>query len=128
MVQKPKAFGHQYWMKQGKRLRDRDDPWKALHAYEKATVKRPEDSRAYAGMGWCYLDLDKPVAAQHQFRKALLVNPTASYALVGMGFSYRATAKDSEALDAFRKYLEVAPAGRYAAEARSQIEQIEGQQ
>ena len=37
----PKTFGFDYWMRQGKRLRDKGDPWKALHAYEKATVKRP---------------------------------------------------------------------------------------
>jgi tetratricopeptide (TPR) repeat protein len=71
----PVKGGYDGYMKQADRLRERGQAWEALLSYEKGADLKPSSGRAYAGMGWCYLDLGKPEAALHQFRKAIAVEP-----------------------------------------------------
>jgi tetratricopeptide (TPR) repeat protein len=113
-------------MKQAERLRQRGEAWEALLSYEKAAELRPGAGRAYAGMGWCYLDLSKPEAALHQFRKAIAVEGGYAEGHLGHAEAYRALGNADKALASYRQFLTLKPQGTEAEAARRAIASLEG--
>ncbi|MFO0727481.1 MAG: tetratricopeptide repeat protein [Myxococcota bacterium] len=122
----PVKGGFDGYMKQADRLRERGQAWEALLSYEKGADLKPSSGRAYAGMGWCYLDLGKPEAALHQFRKSIAVEPTYAEGHLGHAEAYRALGNTEKALSSYKRYLELRPEGVGAETAKRAIAAIEG--
>ena len=121
----PVKGGYDGYMKQADRLRERGQAWEALLSYEKGADLKPSSGRAYAGMGWCYLDLGKPEAALHQFRKAIAVEPAYAEGHLGHAEAYRALGNSEKALSSYKRYLEIRPEGVGAETAKRAIAAIE---
>lgn len=121
----PVKGGYDGYMKQADRLRERGQAWEALLSYEKGADLKPSSGRAYAGMGWCYLDLGKPEAALHQFRKAIAVEPAYAEGHLGHAEAYRALGNSEKALASYKRYLEIRPEGVGAETAKRAIAAIE---
>jgi len=116
--------GYNYYLGKGKKLRKNNNPWKALHAYEKAARIKKSAAAPYIGIGWCYLELGKPIAARNQFKKASMVQATSLDAQHGMGMALMAQGKVEEALPYLERVIDWAPKSRAARKARRTIEEI----
>jgi predicted Zn finger-like uncharacterized protein len=117
--------GYKYYLDKGRALRRRNDPWKALHAFEKASRLRKSAAAPYVGIGWCYLELGKPIAAQNQFKKATMVKATSLEAQHGRGMALVGQGKIEEALPYLERVIDWAPNSRAARKARKTIEEID---
>lgn len=119
----PRTFD--FYMGQGDRLREREQPQAALEAYKKAAELEPGRAEPLAGRGLALLDLGQRLQAQVWFQQALKLNPSYGVALMGLAEAYRADGKTSDAIRYYEKYLEVLPDGPEASVARSAIKNLQ---
>ena len=120
-----KSNPYQTLLKQGRKLRKENLPWKALLAYEKAAELNKSSAAPYIGIGWCYLELGKPIAALNQFKKASLVDPKSVEAYLGQGRALTAQGKLDQAVKRLEQAIEMSPRSRFAKRARKTIAEIE---
>jgi len=119
----PRTFD--FYMGQGDKLREREQPKAALEAYRKAAELEPGRAEPIAGRALALLDLGQKLQAQVWFQQALKLNPTYGVALMGLAEAYRADGKTSDAIRYYEKYLEVLPDGPEASVARSAIKNLQ---
>ncbi|HSN16403.1 MAG TPA: tetratricopeptide repeat protein, partial [Anaeromyxobacteraceae bacterium] len=106
------------------RLRGRGAVEKALALYEKVIEAQPDNARALAGRGLCYLDLQQYALAEQSFRAALQADPEEADALLGLAEAARYQGKKSEAIQHYERYLALHPDGDDAVAARNAINQL----
>jgi predicted Zn finger-like uncharacterized protein len=119
----PRTFD--FYMGQGDRLREREQPQAALEAYRKAAELEPDRAEPLAGRGLALLDMDQGLQAQVWFQRALKLNPRYSVALMGLAEAYRVDGKAADAIRYYEKYLDVLPDGPEAAVARAAIKNLQ---
>ncbi len=123
--QRQKSTRYSVLMQRAERARLSDKTWAALELYQKAiALKGGPDARAYAGMGWCYLDLGKKLDAKSHFYDAIRVRPSFADAHFGLAEIEYQGGAPATALKHYRKYLEYAPSGDDAGIARSRIDAL----
>jgi tetratricopeptide (TPR) repeat protein len=106
------------------RLRERGAVEKALDLYERVIEAQPENARALAGRGLCYLDLQQHALAEQSFRAALQADPEEADALLGLAEAARYQGKKAEATQHYERYLALHPDGEEAVAARNAINQL----
>jgi predicted Zn finger-like uncharacterized protein len=120
----PAPKGAKQLLADAERLRERGAVEKALDLYEKVIGLQPENSRALAGRGLCYLDLQQYALAEQSFRSALQADPEEADALLGLAEAARYQGKKSEAIQLYERYLALHPDGEEAVAARNAISQL----
>ncbi|MDC0714041.1 zinc-ribbon domain-containing protein [Stigmatella sp. ncwal1] len=113
-----------YYMAQGKRLRERERFAAAVDAYGQAAELEPDRAEPYSGRGLALLDLGNAPEAATEFQQALRLNPRYGEAIIGLAETYRSQGKKSEAVRYYQRYLEVLPEGPEAEVARSAIDRL----
>lgn len=108
---------------QAERLRQSDNPQKALVLYDRAKEMK-EGIDALLGLGWCYLDLEKLAPAMASFERAILVAPNSADAHMGLAEAYKGRNMKRDAVKHYRRYLELAPEGPDAPVAKRMLTEL----
>ncbi|ADO70067.1 tetratricopeptide repeat protein [Stigmatella aurantiaca] len=115
---------YNYYMAQGRRLRERERFAAAVDAYGQAAELAPDRAEPYAGRGLALMDLGNPQQAAAEFQQALQLNPRYGEAIIGLAETYRSQGKKAEAVRYYQRYLEILPEGPEAEVARSAIDRL----
>ncbi|MGQ0503835.1 MAG: zinc-ribbon domain-containing protein [Myxococcaceae bacterium] len=113
-----------WYMDQGDRLRERDQPSGALDAYGQAAELNPDRAEPIAGRGLALLDMGNPVAAQASLQQALKLNPRYGVALIGLAELFKGQGKKDLAIEFYEKYVEANPNGADASVARNSLKKL----
>ena len=123
---KRQALGYSALLSRGDRARISDRTDAAVGYYKRAIAENPGGAQAYAGLGWCHLDLEKPRAALDDFEKAIARDGDLAEAHFGLALALEQAGKGSRALSAYKRYLELAPGGDDAPDARRAVKRLGG--
>ena len=93
------------------RLQQIDRAKEAIRLFEQAIGVDRTRPEAYAGAGWCYIDLEDIKAAVKNFNLALEWQPNFADAYMGLGETYHADDKNDLALKNYKKYVGLVPNG-----------------
>ncbi len=111
-------------VRQADRLRDRDQPRKAMGLYEKAVDQEPGNIDGLNGLAWCYYDLEEYDASIVTFKRVLAKVPRFSDAHMGLATVYEEKSMKRDALKHYQKYLDIVPNGPDASVARSALSRL----
>jgi len=93
------------------RLQQIDRAKEAIGLFEQAIGLDRTRPEAYAGAGWCYIDLEDMNAALKSFKLALEWQPNFAEAYMGLGETYHSQDNNKLALKNYKKYVGLMPNG-----------------
>lgn len=111
-------------LQQARRERNRGNIDRALDLYTQAGQMRPNSADAYAGQGYCYVEMRAWHAAIASFEQALKRDSRHGDSLIGMADAQRLDGNAGEAKKYYERYLELYPEGSNAAVARTNLERL----
>ena len=82
---------------------------KAIEAFKKATVIKPDYELAYFGLGIVYSQLETWEDALTSFRKAVELSPDYAAAYLGLGIAYTMLGRNRDAVEVCRKAIRIKP-------------------
>ena len=82
---------------------------KAIEAFKKATVIKPDYELAYFGLGIVYSQLETWDDALTSFRKAVELSPDYAAAYLGLGIAYTMLGRNRDAVEVCRKAIRIKP-------------------
>lgn len=119
------AKNHDAWVSLGNAYFDSHQAARAVEAYGKALVLKPEDPNVLTDQGVMYRELQQYDKALANFQKASKLDPKHTQSLFNQGvvlaFDLK---KPEEAAKAWNRVIAVAPESQQAAQARQQLSQI----
>ena len=82
---------------------------KAIEAFKRATIVKPDYELAYFGLGIVYSQLETWEDALTSFQKAVELNPDYAAAYLGLGIAYTMLGRNSDAVEICRKAIRIKP-------------------
>ena len=82
---------------------------KAIEAFRKATVIKPDYELAYFGLGIVYSQLETWEDALTSFQKAVELSPDYAAAYLGLGIAYTMLGRSRDAVEVCRKAIRIKP-------------------
>ena len=82
---------------------------KAIEAFKKATVIKPDYEPAYFGLGIVYSQLETWEKALTSFQKAVELSPDYAAAYLGLGIAYTMLGRNRDAVKVCRKAIRIKP-------------------
>jgi tetratricopeptide (TPR) repeat protein len=82
---------------------------KAIEAFKKATVIKPDYELAYFGLGIVYSQLETWEKALTSFQKAVELSPDYAAAYLGLGIAYTMLGRNNDAVEVCRKAIRIKP-------------------
>ncbi len=97
------------YFSRGLRYHDLGRWHKAIEAFKKATVIKPDYELAYFGLGIVYSQLETWEDALTSFQKAVELSPDYAAAYLGLGIAYTMLGRNSDAVEVCRKAIRIRP-------------------
>ena len=97
------------YFSRGLRYHDLGRWHKAIEAFKKATVIRPDYELAYFGLGIVYSQLETWEDALTSFQKAVELSPDYAAAYLGLGIAYTMLGRNRDAVQVCRKAIRIKP-------------------
>jgi tetratricopeptide (TPR) repeat protein len=97
------------YFSRGLRYHDLGRWHKAIGAFKKAAVIKPDYDLAYFGLGIVYSQLETWEKALTSFRKAVELSPDYAAAYLGLGIAYTMLGRNSDAVAVCRKAIRIRP-------------------
>ena len=82
---------------------------KAIEAFKRATIIKPDYELAYFGLGIVYSQLETWEDALTSFQKAVELSPDYAAAYLGLGIAYTMLGRNSDAVEVCRKAIRIKP-------------------
>jgi len=121
---RPELHNFDYYMTQGYRFLEKQNPTLALEAYAQAGELRPDRADPFAGRGLALLKMGDLSQAEASFQEALKLNPSFGIAVIGLAKTYLAQGRKDKAADYYGKYLEILPDGPEANGAKLALKKL----
>jgi len=97
------------YFSRGLRYHDLGRWHKAIEAFKKATVIKPDYELAYFGLGIVYSQLETWEDALTSFQKAVELSPDYAAAYLGLGIAYTMLGRNMDAVQVCRKAIRIKP-------------------
>ena len=97
------------YFSQGLQYHDLGRWHKAIEAFKRATIIKPDYELAYFGLGIVYSQLETWEDALTSFKKAVELNPDYAAAYLGLGIAYTMLGRNSDAVEICRKAIRIKP-------------------
>lgn len=97
------------YFSRGLRYHDLGRWHKAIQAFKKAAVIKPDYDLAYFGLGIVYSQLETWEDALTSFQKAVELSPDYAAAYLGLGIAYTMLGRNSDAVEVCRKAIRIRP-------------------
>ena len=97
------------YFSQGLQYHDLGRWHKAIEAFKRATIIKPDYELAYFGLGIVYSQLETWEDALTSFQKAVELNPDYAAAYLGLGIAYTMLGRNSDAVEICRKAIRIKP-------------------
>jgi len=116
---------HEAWTALGNEYFDSHQPQKAVDAYARALVLKPDDPNVLTDQGVMYRQLGQFDKALATFQKASRLQPSHVQSLFNIGVVYASDMnKPDEAAKAWTKVISLAPGSEQAAQAKQLLSQL----